>query len=54
MGEAAKAGHIQVLGVQPDIKELIREENRTGSPVGQLVSRVSLIFAVKEQNPLLG
>jgi hypothetical protein len=51
MAGASKPGKVQVLGVQLDIKELIRPEDRSDSLVGQLMSRVSLIFAVKDQNP---
>ena len=51
MGEAAKPGHIEVLGVKLHIKEFIRPEGRADSLLGHMVSRVSLILAEKDQNP---
>jgi hypothetical protein len=54
MAGASKPGKIQVLGVQLDSEEVIRLEDRTDSLVGQLMGRVSFVFAVKQEDPLLG
>jgi hypothetical protein len=54
MAGAFKPGKVQVLGVQLDIKELIRPEGRKDPLVGQLVSRMRFVLTVKDQDPLLG
>jgi hypothetical protein len=51
MGDTSKPGHIQVLGEELNIEELIRTEGFPYSLLGYRVARMSLIFAEKDQNP---
>ena len=51
MGEAAETGHIEVLGVKPHPKKSVRSEGFADPLLGNLVSRVSLLVAVKDKNP---
>jgi hypothetical protein len=51
IGAIAKSRPIQLLVVQLDVEQRIRTKNRAVPLVGHIISRVCLVFAVKDQNP---